>query len=61
MENKKFQVDKMIIFKEYFDPWSKTLSQLTRMIEISKYNSRYLNQIKFWCSIVPIHLTANTN
>lgn len=32
MENKKFQVDKMIIFKEYFDPWSKSLSQLTRMI-----------------------------
>lgn len=32
MENKKFQADKMIIFKEYFDPLSKTLSQLTRMI-----------------------------
>lgn len=26
------QADKMIIFKEYFDHWSKTLSQLTRMI-----------------------------
>lgn len=32
MGNKKLQADKMIIFKEYFDPWSKSLSQLTRMI-----------------------------